>query len=483
MDRLARVLDAQSADYVSEMRRQRDMAQAREQELIDAGFLTKPLGKNTPEDIAAAVQAKAAFALTGRQDVERKRGVEAETDALRLRRMKQEADDYRSRDQLREQELVDAGYLTKPVGRNTPEEIAAAENSKAVFAQGKRANEQSIEDFNAWKRGKEKDSYRSPQRQAKEQVVENSLVPHTKAPSDMSDAELDAAYSAAVADVIERAGRGEKFADGVQEQVAAALKDLDGVPTEADVARAKASLGRPRSMSQRDLAEWEQQAMQLAQQAAQGRQVVSMRNLKYLRGLQEQLAAKGRFPTANPLVAPGTTPGGTTPGTTQASDSDISGFGNGGPGKGGPGGAPAALSPLEAEVNADAAAEEAARKWPEIAALFQTATTTDDALRQKIAADKTVMRSKPASLLQVMAASPYGNPFYVDEPVSVAPTAVEKRDSLADEMQKIAAARASLSAFGPQARAYRPSDPAQAAMQQQIIKFINSLTPPAAAAK
>ena len=440
-ERLAAVLDNASANYLSESQRQQQLADQRQyaaQQLADQRqYAAQQLADQRTYDEG----------LTNKN-----------------RAYEQEA------------ALFKAGYLSKPVGKNTPEEIAAAAALAAQHALAIRDEEAATRkdtaakrDHDAKQREREEQGWalnplKSDERKAMEAAVDGGMINFGKPASKMTDEELAQANAEVKADAIKRADAGKMRANAIITEIAS-IKKMGTAPTNAEIAAANA-----RNLPKTNSLEDRQAAMAAAAIEAKAMAEARVQNAGYrLSDLSDELQrlyAARVFPDAEDAPAALGAPVSTEQalGDIDAQSTTM-------------GKAPAALG-LDEEVARGRITEEVDKAWPEIESDYTLAALGDDAIREQINAPITRTRLKPRSWLGLMAASPYDpNPAYEQEAYEDRPNAaeVDSRRLVLRDKQK--AARGRLAKRRSQFEQYVPKTAdAEQMRRAQIAKAILGLT-------
>ena len=414
-DRLARVLDNASANYLSEAQRRQRLAEQtlREDTLRQEGY-----------DRADAVR-NAGYAREDSVRDEQRKYLEAQ------------------KEREREQALIAAGFLTKKLGTNTPEEIDAAIAEQARRALMIRNDDDARRNFDATIRG-------------------NTL------------AELPAVTEAARAARAEaerkrkRTAFVEEFGDAkltaLEQEIASLQSMVIATPTEGELARARTLAGPPRNQSPEAVTEWENSVKTLADNMAQARVISAVPMLKDARLTYNELLKQGYVPRQQPTPAPAAL---TDP---NAGDNP-------------PPPSPQLAPTLDQRIAQQALGEKADKLWPRIASLYDEATLSDDAIRQRISAPVARRRAGAtfsAPLVLGMASSA-ATQFPVDWE-NTAPTAKEQQQRLAAERAAQAKKQAEAAKLILQLTDYVPADPERRQKLAEMRARLN-LQPTTAAAK
>ena len=354
-ERLAAVLDNASANYISEQQRQQQLADQR-------GY-------------AATQLADQRQYAEGRLDEGR---TYDEGLANKNRAYEQEA------------ALFKAGYLSKPVGKNTPEEIAAAAALAAQHALAIRGEEDATRkdtaakrDHDAKKRAREEDGWalnplKSDERKAMEAAVDGGMIDFGKPAAQMTDEEIEQAYTKTRADSIARANAGDDYANRLQAEFLKADAAADPTPTVAEINRARAA-NPPKSSSRADLQMAEEAAQQMAAQMAAQRADFAMKDRDAIRYLMSDVLKKGHYPAAPAALGAPADPAPAAPAPVPATPAPAT---------------PTALG-LDEEVARGRITEEVDKAWPDIESDYTLASLGDDAIRERI--NKKVMRTQVSS--------------------------------------------------------------------------------------
>ena len=445
-ERLAAVLDNASANYLSEQQRQQQLADQRQyaaQQLADQRqYAAQQLADQRTYDEG----------LTNKN-----------------RAYEQEA------------ALFKAGYLSKPVGKNTPEEIAAAAALAAQHALAIRDEEAATRkdtaakrDHDAKQREREEQGWalnplKSDERKAMEAAVDGGMINFGKPASKMTDEELAQANAEVKADAIKRADAGKMRANAIITEIAS-IKKMGTAPTDAELAAANRR-NPPKSSSQADRQAAAMAAETEAKMMAAERVKSAELRLNDLSDELQRLYTARVFPDADlaPLGAP------VRAVSTEQALGDF--FGDIDAQSTTMGKAPAALG-LDEEVARGRITEEVDKAWPDIESDYTLASLGDDAIRERINAPITRTRLKPRSTLGLMAASPYDrNPAYEQEAYEDRPNAaeVDSRRLVLRDKQKAALGR--LAKRRSQFEQYVPKTAdAEQMRRAQIAKAILGLT-------
>ena len=343
-ERLAAVLDNASANYLSEQQRQQQLADQRQyaaQQLADQ------------RQYAA-----------------------------------QQLADQRQYEQ--EAALVKAGYLSKPVGQNTPEEIAAGAALAAQHALAIRTDEDDTRKDTAAQRAhaaaqrkREEEGWalnplKSDKRKAMEAAVDGGMIDFGKPAAQMTDEEIEQAYTKTRADRIARANAGDDYANRLQAEFLKADAAADPTPTVAEINRARAA-NPPKSSSRTDLQMAEEAAQQMAAQMAAQRAAFAMKDRDAIRYLMSDVLKKGHYPAAPAALGAPADPAPAAPAPVPATPAPAT---------------PTALG-LDEEVARGRITEEVDKAWPDIESDYTLASLGDDAIRERI--NKKVMRTQVSS--------------------------------------------------------------------------------------
>ena len=388
-ERLAQVLDNASANYLSEQQRQQQLADQR-------GYAATQL----------ADQRQYAEGLTNKN-----------------RAYEQEA------------ALFKAGYLSKPAGTNTPEEIAAAAALAAQHALAIRGDEDTARKdtadqraHDAKKRGREEQGWalnpvKSQDRTAMEKEVDGGMIDFGKPASKMTDEELGAAYAKTHADAIKRSDSGVRYATQIEQEIQNTQALADTTPTAAELRAARAQ-NAPRSMSKEDREAAEQAAQQMAGQAAMQRAAFANVRLNGLTDIREALIRTKQFPNEIPAaLAPQDSQ---TPPTAAPAPTTL----------------PAALG-LDDEVKRDVVRASVDKDWPQIHEDYQLAALGDDAIRERI--------NKPMGRIARLSRGSYDPvTFTAPTPAVVAARLASVRADQDEARQRLRRRRGDLALYAPE---------------------------------
>ena len=434
-ERLAAVLDNASANYLSESQRQQQLADER--------------------------------AYAQRQLTEARTYEETMAEKERAR--------------AQEKALIAAGYLSKPLGQNSAEDILAAtakaaQHALAVTEAGdaERKDAAARRDHEAAKRNREAEEWKlnpvkSQERIAMEKVVDGGMLDFGKPAAKMTDEELTDAFTKTRADNIKRDAVGDDYANRIQSEFLKADAASDPTPTIDEIKRARAA-NSPKSSSMADRQMAEEAAQQMAASIAAQRAAFAMKDRDAIRYLMSDVLKKGHYPTAPAALG--------TPVRAVSTEQALGDFfGDLDAQSTTMGKAPAALG-LDEEVARGRITEEVDKAWPEIESDYTLAALGDDAIREQINAPITRTRLKPRSTLGLMAASPYDpNPAYEQEAYEDRPNAAEVDSRLLVLRDKQKAARGRLAKRRSQFEQYVPKTAdAEQMRRAQIAKAILGLT-------
>lgn len=415
-ERLAAVLDNASANYLSESQRQQQLADQRQyaaQQLAD--------------------QRQYAEGLTNKN-----------------RAYEQEA------------ALFKAGYLSKPVGKNTPEDIAAAAALAAQHALAIRNEEESTRkdaaakrDHDAKQREREEHGWalnplKSDERKAMEAAVDGGMIDFGKPASKMSDEELAQANAEVKADAIKRADAGRMRANAITAEIAS-IKQMGTAPTDAERAAANRR-NPPKSSSLAD----QQAAAMAAETEAKMMAAERVKNAAWrLNDLSDELQrlyAAHVFPDADFAPAALGTPVRAV--STEQALGDF--FGDLDAQSTTMGKAPAAALGLDEEVARGRITEEVDKAWPDIESDYTLASLGDDAIRERI--NKKVMRTQVSSA----PLSPETSYFVDPSKAEIASRLLALRDDQKAALGRLAKRR-------PQLEKYASNDEARMQLANAIL--------------
>ena len=402
-ERLAAVLDNASANYLSEQQRQQQLADQRQyaEERLDEG--------RTYDE-----------GLTNKN-----------------RAYEQEA------------ALFKAGYLSKPVGTNTPEEIAAAAALAAQHALAIRGDEDTARKdtadqraHDAKKRGREEQGWalnpvKSQDRIDMEKMVDGGMIDFGKVASKMTDEELATAYAQTRADAIKRGDSGVRYATQIEQEILNMQAQAGTGPTAAELSAARAK-NPPRSMSKEDREAAEQAAQQMAGDAALQRATFANVRLRELSNIREALIRTKQFPTKIPAALGDPSPKDPPPDPAP------------------PPPPPAAALGLDEEVARGRITEEVDKAWPDIESDYTLASLGDDAIRERI--NKKVMRTQVSSA----PLSPETSYFVDPSKAEIASRLLTLRDNQKAALGRLAKRR-------PQLEKYASNDEARMQLANAIL--------------
>ena len=409
-ERLAKVLDNASANYIGERQRQDNLADQRAYEAQQLADQHK---------YAAGVLA---------DDRSYREGIDA---------------------RKREQALIDTGYLTKPLGQNTAADIAAAVEKASADALATRSEADSTRkdaaakrEHEAMQRKREEAGWalnpvKSDERKAMESAVDGCMIDFGKAASQMTDEELNAAFVKARADSIRRANAGDDYANRIQEEFVKANAAADPTPTVEEIKRARMA-NPPKSSSLADRQMAEEAAQQMAAKIAEQRAAYAAADRTASRYLMSDVLKKGHYPTA-PAALGVPTP---APAEAPAPVSDPAPT------------APAALG-LDDQVKRNVISAGIDKDWPQIQEDYQIAALGDDAIRERIN-QPTLTRSRLSRFEYEPAISRPATP------AEVAARLEGIRSSQAEAKQRLRKRRGDLAL-------YAPADPERAKQLASIL--------------
>lgn len=347
--------------------------------------------------------------------------------------------------------LFKLGYLSKPVGTNTPEEIAAGAALAAQRSLAIRDDEDSTRRDTAAQRGhdakkreREEQGWalnpqKSDERKAMEAEVDGGMINFGKPAADMTEAELRDARAKTHADSILRGDSGTRYATQIEQEVLNVQAQTGTAPTAAELSAARAA-NQPRSMSREDRAAAEQAAQVMAGNAAMQRAAFANVRLRELSNIREALIRTKQFPNEIPAALGDSAPKDPPPNPATTT-------------------APAAALGLGAELDRKAAAEALDRDWPEIQKDYELAALGDDAKRQRISIPVWDTTMTPGSFMGPAASTI----------TSHAPTTAEQRSRLDDLDSEQAAAVKRLVKRRAQFEGYTPADEERARQVAAIL--------------
>lgn len=335
----------------------------------------------------------------------------------------------------REQALIAAGYLTKPLGQNTPEEIATAVATASAHALAIRNEEAETRretgakrEHDAKARKREEQTWelnpvKSQDRTAMEKEVDGGMIDFGKPAAMMTDEELGAAYAKTHADAIKRGDSGVRYATQIEQEIQNTQALTDTTPTAAELRAARAQ-NAPRSMSKEDREAAEQAAQQMAGQAAMQRAAFANVRLKGLTDIREALIRTKQFPNEIPAaLAPQDSQ---TPPTAAPAPTTL----------------PAALG-LDDEVKRDVVRASVDKDWPQIHEDYQLAALGDDAIRERI--------NKPMGRIARLSRGSYDPvTFTAPTPAVVAARLASVRADQDEARQRLRRRRGDLALYAPE---------------------------------
>ena len=462
-ERLAAVLDNASANYLSEQQRQQQLADQRQY---------------AAQHLADQRQYAAQQLAEQRQYDAQQLAEQRQYDAQQLAERRQYDEGLTNKNRAYEQEaaLVKAGYLSKPVGKNTPEDIAAGAALAAQHALALRTDENDARTDTAAQRAhaaaqrkREEEGWalnplKSDKRKAMEAAVDGGMIDFGKPAAQMTDEEIEQAYTKTRADSIARANAGDDYANRLQAEFLKADAAADPTPTVAEINRARAVFLLPSSPSSRaDLQMAEQAAQQMAAQIAAQRAAFAMRARDEVADRLSDVIKKGHYPTA-PAALGVPTPAPAALGAPVSTEQALGDFfGDIDAQSTTMGKAPAALG-LDEEVARGRITEEVDKAWPEIESDYTLASLGDDAIRERI--NKKVMRTQVSSA-----------PLSPETSYFVDPSKAEIASRLIALRDKQKAARGRLAKRRSQFEQYVPKTAdAEQMRRAQIAKAILGLT-------
>ena len=346
--------------------------------------------------------------------------------------------------------MVKAGYLSKPVGKNTPEDIAAGAALAAQHALALRTDENDARTDAAAQRAhaaaqrkREEEGWalnplKSDKRKAMEAAVDGGMIDFGKPAAQMTDEEIEQAYTKTRADSIARANAGDDYANRLQAEFLKADAAADPTPTVAEINRARAA-NPPKSSSRADLQMAEEAAQQMAAQMAAQRAAFAMKDRDAIRYILSDVIKKGHYPAAPaalgapaaPAPAPAPVPAPPAPAT------------------------PTALG-LDEEVARGRITEEVDKAWPDIESDYTLASLGDDAIRERI--NKKVMRTQVSSA----PLSPETSYFVDPSKAEIASRLIALRDDQKAALGRLAKRR-------PQLEKYASNDEARMQLANAIL--------------
>ena len=426
-ERLAAVLDNASANYLSEQQRQQQLADQR---------------KYAAQQLADQRQYAAQQLADQRQYA-----------AQQLADQRQYAEGLTNKNRAYEQEaaLVKAGYLSKPVGKNTPEDIAAGAALAAQHALALRTDENDARTDTAAQRAhaaaqrkREEEGWalnplKSDKRKAMEAAVDGGMIDFGKPAAQMTDEEIEQAYTKTRADSIARANAGDDYANRLQAEFLKADAAADPTPTVAEINRARAA-NPPKSSSRADLQMAEKAAQQMAAQMAAQRAAFAMKDRDAIRYLMSDVLKKGHYPAAPAALGAPADPAPAAPAPDPATPAPAT---------------PTALG-LDEEVARGRITEEVDKAWPDIESDYTLASLGDDAIRERI--NKKVMRTQVSSA----PLSPETSYFVDPSKAEIASRLLTLRDNQKAALGRLAKRR-------PQLEKYASNDEARMQLANAIL--------------
>lgn len=408
-ERLAAVLDNASANYLSEQQRQQQLADQRQ--------------------------------YAAQQLADQRQYAEGLTEGLT----------NKNRAYEQEAALVKAGYLSKPVGKNTPEDIAAGAALAAQHALALRTDENDARTDTAAQRAhaaaqrkREEEGWalnplKSDKRKAMEAAVDGGMIDFGKPAAQMTDEEIEQAYTKTRADSIARANAGDDYANRLQAEFLKADAAADPTPTVAEINRARAA-NPPKSSSRADLQMAEEAAQQMAAQMAAQRAAFAMKDRDAIRYLMSDVLKKGHYPAAPAALGAPADPAPAAPAPVPATPAPAT---------------PTALG-LDEGVARGRITEEVDKAWPDIESDYTLASLGDDAIRERI--NKKVMRTQVSSA----PLSPETSYFVDPSKAEIASRLLTLRDNQKAALGRLAKRR-------PQLEKYASNDEARMQLANAIL--------------
>lgn len=407
----------------------------------------------TPFERLAAVLDNASANYLSEQQRQQQLADQRQYAAQQLADQRQYAEGLTNKNRAYEQEaaLVKAGYLSKPVGKNTPEDIAAGAALAAQHALALRTDENDARTDTAAQRAhaaaqrkREEDGWalnplKSDKRKAMEAAVDGGMIDFGKPAAQMTDEEIEQAYTKTRADSIARANAGDDYANRLQAEFLKADAAADPTPTVAEINRARAA-NPPKSSSRADLQMAEEAAQQMAAQMAAQRAAFAMKDRDAIRYLMSDVLKKGHYPAAPAALGAPADPAPAAPAPVPATPAPAT---------------PTALG-LDEEVARGRITEEVDKAWPDIESDYTLASLGDDAIRERI--NKKVMRTQVSSA----PLSPETSYFVDPSKAEIASRLLTLRDNQKAALGRLAKRR-------PQLEKYASNDEARMQLANAIL--------------
>lgn len=407
----------------------------------------------TPFERLAAVLDNASANYLSEQQRQQQLADQRQYAAQQLADQRQYAEGLTNKNRAYEQEaaLVKAGYLSKPVGKNTPEDIAAGAALAAQHALALRTDENDARTDTAAQRAhaaaqrkREEEGWalnplKSDKRKAMEAAVDGGMIDFGKPAAQMTDEEIEQAYTKTRADSIARANAGDDYANRLQAEFLKADAAADPTPTVAEINRARAA-NPPKSSSRADLQMAEEAAQQMAAQMAAQRAAFAMKDRDAIRYLMSDVLKKGHYPAAPAALGAPADPAPAAPAPVPATPAPAT---------------PTALG-LDEEVARGRITEEVDKAWPDIESDYTLASLGDDAIRERI--NKKVMRTQVSSA----PLSPETSYFVDPSKAEIASRLLTLRDNQKAALGRLAKRR-------PQLEKYASNDEARMQLANAIL--------------
>lgn len=407
----------------------------------------------TPFERLAAVLDNASANYLSEQQRQQQLADQRQYAAQQLADQRQYAEGLTNKNRAYEQEaaLVKAGYLSKPVGKNTPEDIAAGAALAAQHALALRTDENDARTDTAAQRAhaaaqrkREEEGWalnplKSDKRKAMEAAVDGGMIDFGKPAAQMTDEEIEQAYTKTRADSIARAKAGDDYANRLQAEFLKADAAADPTPTVAEINRARAA-NPPKSSSRADLQMAEEAAQQMAAQMAAQRAAFAMKDRDAIRYLMSDVLKKGHYPAAPAALGAPADPAPAAPAPVPATPAPAT---------------PTALG-LDEEVARGRITEEVDKAWPDIESDYTLASLGDDAIRERI--NKKVMRTQVSSA----PLSPETSYFVDPSKAEIASRLLTLRDNQKAALGRLAKRR-------PQLEKYASNDEARMQLANAIL--------------
>ena len=407
----------------------------------------------TPFERLAAVLDNASANYLSEQQRQQQLADQRQYAAQQLADQRQYAEGLTNKNRAYEQEaaLVKAGYLSKPVGKNTPEDIAAGAALAAQHALALRTDENDARTDTAAQRAhaaaqrkREEEGWalnplKSDKRKAMEAAVDGGMIDFGKPAAQMTDEEIEQAYTKTRADSIARANAGDDYANRLQAEFLKADAAADPTPTVAEINRARAA-NPPKSSSRADLQMAEEAAQRMAAQMAAQRAAFAMKDRDAIRYLMSDVLKKGHYPAAPAALGAPADPAPAAPAPVPATPAPAT---------------PTALG-LDEEVARGRITEEVDKAWPDIESDYTLASLGDDAIRERI--NKKVMRTQVSSA----PLSPETSYFVDPSKAEIASRLLTLRDNQKAALGRLAKRR-------PQLEKYASNDEARMQLANAIL--------------